>query len=121
MSDVSVNINQEMVERLYVKTSQGDINWELNSDRNPVTSVASYRVMLNRTYLGNGAMENLTILSDHDEVIDSFTDEDLDADFNSPVGFESYYMLMEALREKAFRQAVGADKAIADIMKTLRR
>lgn len=121
MTANSVEVNQEMVERLYERTLNSAVAWELNADRNPFTNLAGYRVVLSRTWRGNGAMEDVSVISNFDELIDSFTDEDLDNDFNSPKSFDSYFKLMEALREKAFRQAVGADKAIASIMDVLRR
>lgn len=121
MTSNPVKINREMVESLYAKTLAGSLQWELNEARQPTVTIGNYKILLTNSFGGGSSKENLYILSAFDEDIDNFDDELLDDGFDEPKGFETYFELMKELRLKAFRKAVGADKAVSEIMNVLRR
>lgn len=120
MSEEQSGKNRLLVARLFKKTQEKSVAWLLNGNRDPMAELGAYRITLDTSFSGSGMVENLYIFSLQGELIEHLADESLDEVSTAPFGYESYYSLMSKLREMAFRQAVGADTAVDDILDFLK-
>jgi hypothetical protein len=105
-----------LIERLFEKTKDKAIKWSLNERRTAKASFGQYNVVLYDGNSNGSPLEYISLSTQYDEPIETIDDEDLVDVSPSMEEYDSYYPLMEELRMLAFRQAVGADKALDDIL-----
>lgn len=109
-----------LVERLYEKTNSRSLQWSYNVDDDRVwTSIANRTLTIMKGE--NDDLEPLitveiTGLNNRRE---RFDDEALQGPSPNVRGFNSYYVLMDALRDGAIRQATGADEDVDAILNDL--
>lgn len=108
-----------MIEMLYGKTLNKSLEWELAEGRSPEIALGSYRVRLVNQGNEDDPLEQVSIFDAFGGFIESFTDEDIMSEKPKVRTFEAYWQMMQDLRQAAFRQAVGADRAIDDILDQL--
>jgi len=119
MNDSVARKHAKLVDRLYDKTIDGEPGWQLGPSRMPELAVGNYKVRLHELTRTGVSTEYVVLLNEYDEEIESFSDEDL-TDYTPNIqGFEDYWPMLTRLREAAFRQAVGAARALDDILKEL--
>ncbi|WP_374944114.1 hypothetical protein [Sphingomonas sp.] len=119
MNDDVAKKHAALVERLYKRTNDKSLKWVLDDSRQPKAELGDYTLTL---YDGNSRgnpVEYLTIATQYNEVIETVDDEDLSELTPKISKHDSYYPLMEELRALAFRQAVGADRALDDLLEEL--
>lgn len=114
---------RELVSTLYRKTMDKELLWETSGipDR-PSLSVAGRVIILHESRNEEGEpLEVLTIKNDKDDVVESINDETFRRNETPGIeGVDSYYILMQELRELAYKQAVGADDAVDEIISQLK-
>lgn len=105
--------------RLHLRTQQGRIPWTLDGARDPIARIGNRYVALS-TFGPIGARSFKLWLRDLEGApIESVTDEDLADREPLESVHDSFETLMSDLRTTAFRQAVGADAAIDDVIRDL--
>lgn len=109
----------ELSEMLVNKTKSGDLKWEMqtvddgfNNQEVIATDIADFEITLSR-----GISSYTVSISDGSlDDIDSFTDDDL-----TSLGFPGYFGEFDAIFRMARREAKGAPKAVAAILKELKK
>lgn len=122
MSDPIARKHANLIDRLYDKTEGKTIDWEYDEARSEVSAdVGNYKVSLVAASNPNGSPVEVVRIKEgfSNRLIEAFNDEELDGLHLRANGFESYWQKMEALRSAAYRQALGAEKAVDDILKEL--
>jgi hypothetical protein len=111
---------KSLVRKLYERTILGASSWELGFNNELSCSLSSYDVHLKTSRDADGEpLEIIELRNSSDQVIDSFDDTDIAELVSGYTGIDNYFQLMRALRISARRQALGADKALDAILKTL--
>ena len=108
-----------MSDRLFKQTVDKKINWEMSESRNPIATIGDYRVHI--SYVGDeGDFATIVSITNmYGEAVESFSDNDLSQLKPITRGYAGYWALLNDLRQLAFRQAVGADKALDNILDSL--
>lgn len=111
-----------LVEVLYRRTINGDITWEISSDKVSVfADLGIYRIEVSPeagdTSFGNDM--RITVFDDNGNQVDTFTDATFENAKPTYDGVNSYYTMMSSILEIAKRQATGADRAIQQLLDTL--
>lgn len=107
-----------LAEKLISLTNEGKLEWKEDPNHNdaPWVKVGDLYVVLREGRNAHGAsLFRISLETDSEEVIDSFTDEELDAETNS----DYYFKQLDLLFSKARRAASGADKALEKVLKGL--
>jgi hypothetical protein len=110
-----------LIDRLYDQTQKGKLDWEIDPfSKRVAASVGSYMVELHVGTDGNGNPIEISYLKNGmGEVIEQFTDEELQDYTPGGNKFNTYWKKMEALRLDARRIAMGAEQAVDDILSSL--
>lgn len=119
MSDAKLKY-QQIVDRLYNKTMNSSINWEIGFNNDLECILGEYTIKLKGFRDEEGEpFEVIEIFDSDGRVVDSFNDGVLADLAPKDVGISSYYNKMNALRSQAKRHALGADKALDQILENL--
>ncbi|WP_342249340.1 hypothetical protein [Sphingomonas sp. OTU376] len=111
---------QTLVRRLFEKTMSGDVDWEIGFNNDLYCTLSGRYVYLKYTRDADGEpLEILELKDSSDQIVDSFNDTDITDMVDGYEGIANYYQLMSVLRRSARRKAVGADKALDDILRGL--
>lgn len=111
---------RELVKRLYEKTKSGDISWQMSYENEIYCSRSKYNVYLRSTRDADGEpLEVLELKNNADQIVDSFDDTDIAGSVVGYADSDNYYQLMASLRHSARRNALGADKALDDVIRDL--
>ena len=112
----------QLLNKLYSKTSNGELDWTVGDDGRSVKLKIADR-MISLEDAGNDndePLELLTIFGRNGEVVERIDDEYFSGqDLLDISGHSSYWSLMASLREMAFRYATGADEALDEILNEL--
>jgi hypothetical protein len=105
---------------LYDKTVSGSISWNIGFSKDLYCSFQNHAIYLRSSRDADGEpLEIIELKNSSDEVIDSFDDTVIADSIFDIDGVANYYGLMMNLRNTARRQALGADKALDDILSDL--
>lgn len=119
MIDSAARKYASLLDRLYQRTKTSKIDWELNASRSPEARLGNYVITLSVGQSGGNPVEFMSLFTEYEELIETINDEELSNLTPQTSRFGSYYSLMEDLRTTAFRQAIGADKALDDLLGAL--
>lgn len=110
-----------LVDRLHAKTVAGELAWEIDLASNLWCEFGEYKVFLDSYRDADGEpIETIEIKDQFNALIDSFSDATLSGMLTEQGSeFLTYYSKMNDLREQARRLAMGADDALASILKDL--
>jgi hypothetical protein len=104
---------QQLVERLAVKTDQGEVYWKEAAGPDTFQiSFPNYSLTLSSQNRQGSILYVISILNSEGRTVDSFSDEDLDGDGRGG----RYFTMMGELYHNARRQALGVDKALDEIL-----
>jgi hypothetical protein len=112
-----------LVNRLSEKTKLGEVEWKQSADEN------AYQVVLKKnsiklgrakptTNSGNNPLYIIELIDSEGEVVETFTDYDLDMEIHGRQDQE-YYAVLRDIYEMARRRALGADKVLKEILRDL--
>jgi hypothetical protein len=116
---MSLEKPRKLMEALLRRTRAGEMEWqETLPDVFQVSFKAnSVQVRLN-DQRRQGALVTVALLNGEGEVVDTFTDEDLDNELFGEPGKRNF-ILMKELYALALRRARGADKVLDEILKDM--
>ena len=109
-----------IIKSLHAKTDAKSLEWEHVEGAVEVGIGLNKTVSLSEFHSNDGEpYERLTVRNNFTggEVV--FVDSDLPRWLEAPLPFESWYLAMKALREKAQRQASGVDGILDDLISDL--
>ena len=113
MSDIIHGKKRRLVELLYRKTLERNINWTINDEGQIYATIAERSVFIYYRLSGEGEdLVVFNIFGKDGKLTDSFNDETISYDKTVPLGFDNWYLLCAALLEMGKRQASGADDAL---------
>ncbi|MEO9624662.1 MAG: hypothetical protein ABJF09_13715 [Qipengyuania citrea] len=107
-----------LADKLISLTNEGKLDWNEDPNDNdaPWVKVGDLFIVLREGRNAHGAnLFRISLETDSEEVIDSFTDEELDAETST----DYYFKQLDLLFSKARRAASGADKALLQVLKGL--
>lgn len=107
-----------MIVLLNEKTNDKKIKWMHSDQWGTYADIGGRTILLDTGRNSNGEPLEVVRIVNGADTIDSANDESLPHAL-LPVGAESWFQLLGALRAKAYRQAIGADEAIDDILSAL--
>ena len=113
----------ELTYRLYRKTLEGKIDWEVTASVDVYqASLASHSILISVQPSQTAAGEDvkIVIVDGEGNIVETFLDVDLDVSWFSEMGAElGPYTLMLDLYNQARRFALGSEKSIQDILNEL--
>lgn len=115
---MSVKRWSKLVDLLMDRTTSGKQNWDLAHASVPCTMVDRYQIQLHVEDSPSGELEEtyiLKILNEDFDVVDEFSDEDLQDAFSS----ENYFIKMKELYKASSRNARGSDHILDEIIGVL--
>ncbi|WP_156458007.1 hypothetical protein [Sphingomonas sp. Leaf412] len=119
MSD-TIRKYRTLVEKLYIRTKSDLINWKWDEEQKIVSSkIADLFVDLKKGVNDNFEdLYSVVVYGPAGHVVDEFNDEYISSPSAKPgtLNFDSYFFLMDALYEMAYRKSIGADKALDQIL-----
>lgn len=103
-----------LILRLFKRTKSESIDWDVLGDENDVfvTGLADYAVSLSKS---SSNVYRVEIIDDDGRIVDSFSSASID----TPKAKTPAYTILREMYELARRQALGADKALDDILNAL--
>ena len=110
-----------LVELLFKKTQSGSLLWDYDGfSEELMTSVAKRQIVVTQAVNTNREpLIRVEIRNPQKSKVEIFTDESLEGATPSIGAFETYYVLMDALRNNAIRAATGADEDVDAILEEL--
>jgi hypothetical protein len=110
----------KLVERLYDRTKKGTMAWTESSDGSFLVSFADYSIEL-ATERGESDEPDyrFSIRNEFGKTVESVTDVEIMHTISSPDDKRQFYAKCVELYRMARRVALGADKALASILKQL--
>jgi hypothetical protein len=122
MEDIELK-QARLVERLFALTMSEKITWSTEQYNVLHAYVGNFIIVLENSTEPDGTpVEEIRILNENWDVIERFTDDTIILqEVKTVKGFDSFYLLMEKLREVAARQARNIDDVIDNIMNDLDR
>jgi hypothetical protein len=107
-----------LCDSLWVKTTEKKVPWRFEGST--ITfDVGNNVFFIRKTSNSNGDdLYVVNLLNNSGAVLEAFDDETLH-DMRPSSNFDTYYRLLEALFERAKRQATGADEALDDLLRKL--
>jgi hypothetical protein len=120
MSDDIKMKYRALIKRLYEKTKNGEIEWEIPWGDKVVCTVSGFEVELSSGQSGDGEpLEFIDLKDSNGRKIDSFADTFVGGEVTGIMGAHTYYDLMREIRQMGRRKAMGVDAAIDTILKDL--
>ena len=114
----------DLTARLYRTSLEGQVNWEETVLKDVYqASLANYsvRISLEESQSSMQSDVRISIVNSEGTIVESFSDVDLDPEWLNEFQIEeSPYRIMLNTYEVARRTALGAEKAIKDIVRELR-
>lgn len=111
---------KKLVVLLYQRTNDKKIEWQFNQAFGTYAYVSGNMIALTDSRNEDEEpLEIIVIRNDSNVIVDRFNDEIFGADKPPIEGFQNYWNLMSNTRQSAYRQAIGADLAIDDILSEL--
>jgi hypothetical protein len=112
-----------IVERLVEKTNKGELDWkETPGGSGYQVSFPDYSLIIYETVNGQFPNENdylISIVNSEGDVLDHFSDIDLDSAEGRTGSEIKYYPMLKELYNQVRRQALGVDKALDAILHEL--
>ena len=106
--------------KLYKQTRAGEITWEEGFDKNPYHRLKNGKtITLSSFWYEDDPYEKIEIGNSETGGSVTFTDAHFPRNEPAFGEFESWYLAMKELREKAERQAAGTDGILDDVMDAL--
>ena len=111
---------QSITERLYEQTSSGALSWVLSYENDLQCELGRHIIKLKSFRDEEGEpIEQIEFFNSDDLRVDYFNDVTLAGIVPTNSEFATYFSMMQSLREKARRNALGADKALDEILSAL--
>ena len=112
--------SKKLIDLLHTRTSERKLEWRTGDSAESVYIwFGDRRLELSEGSNSNGEpLEILTIINANGDLVEKITDESFGSD---PVmeGFGNFWLLMSATRDRAYKQSIGAEDAIDDIINEL--
>lgn len=113
------NKRGRLIESLYRKTLSNSIEW-IARESDMVMAQIGQRIVRLTCGPNENLLEILEIANPSDgTILEKFNDEEVEGEPDQQLGEQSWYGMMQNLRELARRQATGADEAIDSVLKEL--
>lgn len=107
----------DLIEKLYQKTGEGQINWETTSTEGVYQAILkSYSVRILKQILEERTVIVLQIYNEEGDLIEEVNDEDV-----GRVSKWGAFATMLELYESARRTAMGTEKAVDEILEELNK
>lgn len=111
---------RNLVRRLYDKTTMGQIDWDVDRNDEIYCSLSNYDVHLKSSRDADGEpLEIVELRNKDNQPVDSFDDVFINEVIFDVPGVDNYYQMMQFVRSAARRKAMGADKALEEVLKDL--
>jgi hypothetical protein len=111
---------RSLVEKLYLRTKEEKISWKWDVDDKKVTAriFDQYVDILKGVNANFEDLYTISVFGSTGYLVEQFNDEMIGGPSAHPKisGFESYYLLISALYDLAYRQSIGADKALDTLL-----
>ena len=112
----------DFVQKLAKRTAEGRLNWErTETDGEYQASFPSYsvRILVRETAAQNSEDVAVQIFGEDGALVEDFTDVDVALASENMMNGQQAFRFMSQLHKDARRKAMGVDKALDDLMKSL--
>lgn len=117
---MAVDKQVTLATRLYRKTMAGELDWKISPREDWYqVSFSQYSIRIGTVQTARAEDVVIELVNNIGDVADSFSDEDLQRAGPRPTEDDHWYAPMNAMYQRARRTALGADKAIDDILNEL--
>jgi len=115
---MAVDKRKQLTRMLLKKTENGSLEWQESPNDGFFVAFKENSVRISSLERRTGMLFTLSVINNRGEVVETFTDEELDRSEGTEIGAEWYQALRE-LFELSRRSARGADKVLNEILNEL--